>query len=129
MTEAGLKFPMRGERVSLVSTADGLQVLDSDGKQIGTLKLERTDDDVLFVKSLCIDKARRGYGAGTEAAQLILAAAAGTMSIVRAWAPPNLGLAVYFWIRMGLHPLHGEGPDGGIWFERTLQHEAQRPGR
>jgi hypothetical protein len=37
------------------------------------------------------------------------------------WAPPDLGLAVYFWSRMGLRPLNGPGPDGGIWFERVLR--------
>ena len=33
--------------------------------------------------------------------------------LLRAWAPPHLGLSVYFWIRMGFSPLHGEGPEGG----------------
>jgi Acetyltransferase (GNAT) family len=120
VTESGLTFPMRGERVTVVSTDDGIVVRDRDGTEIGTVQLERMDGNILFIKRLCIEEARRGYGAGTETAQLLLAAAAETAPAVRAWAPPDLGLAVYFWIRMGLRPLHGEGPDGGIWFERAL---------
>ena len=120
MKEAGLTFPMRGQRVSVVSTGKGIEVLDREGSRIGAVELVRMDGDTLFIKTLCIDESRRGYGAGTETAQLLLKAAAGNASMVRAWAPPDLGLAVYFWIRMGLQPLHGEGPDGGIWFERSL---------
>ena len=57
---------------------------------------------------------------------LFLAAAAPAYAEIKAWAPPDLGLAVYFWVRMGLSPLHGEGPDGGIWFERRT--DVLRPG-
>jgi GNAT superfamily N-acetyltransferase len=79
------------------------------------------EGDRLFIAELCIQPACRGYGLGTETARLVREAAeAGPWRVLRAWAPPDLGLAVYFWCRMGLRPLHGEGPDGGIWFERTV---------
>ena len=89
-------------------------------RRSATVQLEWPTARELIIRTLCIDSARRGYGAGTEAAQMLLEAARGKADTVRAWAPPDLGLAVYFWIRMGLQPLHGEGPEGGIWFERTL---------
>jgi hypothetical protein len=75
----------------------------------------------LVVESLCIDEALRGYGRGSDAARMLtsMAAARGWRRL-RAWAPPDRGLAVYFWVRMGLRPLFGDGPDGGIWFEREL---------
>ena len=81
----------------------------------------RGDGDVLFVARLEVAPAYRGYGLGTECARLIRERAErGEWRTLRAWAPPNLGLAVYFWSRMGLRPLHGEGSGGGLWFERTV---------
>ncbi|MDZ7726708.1 MAG: hypothetical protein U5Q44_00135 [Dehalococcoidia bacterium] len=80
-------------------------------------------DGSLNVASLCVDKERRGYRLpGSEAARLLVDAAAdaGYHARITAWAPPDNGLAVYFWYRMGLRALHGEGPNGGLRFERTL---------
>ena len=92
----------------------------SDGATAGSLAV-RTEGDVLVIESLCIDPELRGYGLGTDAARAVLRAAeAGAWRLLRAWAPPDRGLAVYFWSRMGFRPLHGEGPDGGIWFERDV---------
>ena len=73
------------------------------------------------IERLCIDEGARGYGAGSEAAALLLDALARRHAVARAWAPPDRGLAVYFWIRMGFRPLAGEGPHGGLWFERALR--------
>ena len=73
------------------------------------------------IERLCIDEGARGYGAGSEAAALLLDALARRHAVARAWAPPDCGLAVYFWIRMGFRPLAGEGPHGGLWFERALR--------
>jgi hypothetical protein len=92
----------------------------ADGAVIGKLTLEQAGQGI-FVQSLEIDPEHRGYGAGSEAAWLLQGAAvAGGAQMLRAWAAPNLGLSVYFWTRMGLHPLFGEGPEGGIWYERQL---------
>ena len=75
--------------------------------------------DGLMIRSLCIDEPHRSYGAGSEAVLLFNRACdAAGVPLVRTWAPPDGGLAVYFWIRMGYRPLHGEGPEGGLWFER-----------
>jgi hypothetical protein len=68
-----------------------------------------------------VEPAARGYGLGSEAAGLLRdAAARAGFATLRARSHPDLGLSVYFWTRMGLHPLVGPGPEGGIWFEREL---------
>ena len=78
-------------------------------------------DGAPVIERLCIDEGARGYGAGSEAAALLVDALARRHALARAWAPPDRGLAVYFWIRMGFRPLAGEGPNGGLWFERALR--------
>jgi hypothetical protein len=46
--------------------------------------------------------------------------------------PPNVGLAVYFWLRLGYHPLLAADQDefmlteGGMWMVRTGK-PGQRP--
>lgn len=110
---------IEGERFNLRLAEDGFAVLrKTDGQRVGGIVLE-TGVDRLTIRSLCIDEAHRSYGAGSEAARLLTAACddAG-VPLLRAWAHPSLGLSVYFWTRMGFSPLHGEGPEGGIWFER-----------
>lgn len=119
MSPEDLPLPITGERFQLERAGGYVSVVRLvDGASVGRLELEPHPDG-LFVKALCIDDEHRSYGAGSEAALLLnrLCEASGVPA-VRAWAAPNLGLSVYFWIRMGFHPLHGEGPDGGIWFER-----------
>jgi hypothetical protein len=119
----GLGFPLEGERVRLESDRpDSAAVIVrlSDSARVGTIVFE-TAHTTLTVQSFCIDAAARSYGCGSEAAWLFVRAAkASGYERVRAWAPPTLGLAVYFWFRMGFHPLHGEGPEGGIWLELEL---------
>ncbi|MDE2934036.1 MAG: hypothetical protein OXS47_09250 [Chloroflexota bacterium] len=86
--------------------------------------------DVPFIERLCIDEEARGYGAGSGAATALLKTLRRRYPVVRTWAPPDRGLAVYFWVRMGFRPLHGEGPDGGLWFEQVLRpSRARRRGR
>ena len=119
MSPEDLPLPITGERFQLERAGGYVSVVRLvDGASVGRLELEPHPDG-LFVKALCIDDEHRSYGAGSEAALLLnrLCEASGVPA-VRAWAAPNLGLSVYFWIRMGFQPLHGEGPDGGIWFER-----------
>jgi hypothetical protein len=75
----------------------------------------------LTIRGLSIEAAHRSYGCGSEAGWLtVRAAEVAGFELLRAWAPPDLGLAVYFWFRMGFRPVHGEGPDGGIWMERRV---------
>ncbi len=117
-----LTLPMRGERIRLEERNGEVAVVGQvEGDTVGQVVLEE-QGEALFVRSLCIDEARRGYGLGSETARLLRRAAAEAgWGMLRAWAPPDRGLAVYFWCRMGFRPLHGEGPDGGIWFERRLR--------
>lgn len=118
-----LKLPLTGDRVSLLPGDGPNQVTivrRSDEATIGRVTLE-VEGDAVTVLELCIDPAERSFGGGSDAARLLVHAAeeAGYERIV-ASAPPDLGLAVYFWFRMGLRPLHGEGPGGGILLERRL---------
>ena len=123
MSALGRGFPLEGERVRLESDRPDSAVVIvrlSDHAQVGTIAFE-TAHTTLTIQSFCIDAAARSYGCGSEAAWLFVRSAeASGYKRVRAWAPPSLGLAVYFWFRMGFHPLHGEGPEGGIWLEREL---------
>ena len=114
---------LEGERVRLVADGAGrFQVIRrSDGIEAGEALLE-VDDGTLFVRKLEIAPEYRSYGLGSESAHLLRnAAVAAGFETFRSWAAPDLGLSVYFWTRMGLHPLHGEGPNGGIWMERRLR--------
>ena len=79
-----------------------------------------------FISRLCIEEGARGYGAGSGTATALLRSLASRYPVVRTWAPPDRGLAVYFWVRMGFRPVHGEGPDGGLWFEQTLKPPTSR---
>lgn len=116
-----LPLPLTGARVRLEASPDGLTVVRlADGLTVGLAKLSEVGGS-LVVEALCIDDRHRGYGCGSEAAALIVDAAAARYPAIRASAPPNLGLAAYFWSRMGLRPLHGPGPAGGIWFERRFR--------
>lgn len=93
------------------------------GEVVGSATVE-PDGGRLTIESLCIEVPHRGRGAGSSAARaLIRAAREAGFATLRAWAPPDRGLAVYFWFRMGLHPLAGPGPDDGIWLERSLDAE------
>jgi len=114
-----IPFPLTGDRVR-IEAADGdggyAIVRLADDVAVGQLRLE-VEADQLTVCSLCIEVAYRGYGCGSEAGWLLVQASE-SRGRLRAWAPPDRGLAVYYWIRMGLRPLPGKGPGGGIWFER-----------
>lgn len=123
-------FPRTGDRVRLElldivregekAPARGTVIRRADGAAVGGFVLEHRSA-ALIVHSLCIEEAERGYGLGSEAARLLReAAGAGPWKHLRAWAPPDRGLAVYFWSRMGLRPLFGKGPEGGLWFERGV---------
>jgi GNAT superfamily N-acetyltransferase len=120
-----LSFPLEGQRIRLEASSDEVSNATitriADGAALGTVGVERRQPATLLIESLCIDSSHRGYGAGSEAARLLIEAArAAGYDRIEAWAPPNLGLAVYFWFRMGFRPLHGEGPDGGLAFECEL---------
>jgi hypothetical protein len=120
VSELAASLAACGERFELVPADSGTLAVRSlvDGRRVGTIEVDGGPGQ-LTVRRLCIDEAHRSYGAGSEAAWLLVRAAEGAgFARLRAWAHPSLGLSVYFWIRMGFSPRHGEGPEGGIWFER-----------
>lgn len=118
---ATVAFPLEGQRVridppDIASVSSIIRLADSQA--VGHLTLESAGT-TLTIQELCIDQPYRSYGCGSETGFLIVSAAtAAGFDLLRAWAAPDLGLSVYFWSRMGFHPLHGEGPNGGIWLER-----------
>jgi GNAT superfamily N-acetyltransferase len=121
MTEGLVAASEHPFRVRLDETERGFHIVRlSDGETLGEIVIEE-DSDGPWIPRMEVVPEHRGFGAGSEAAWL-LAEALRTSGIerIRAWAPPDAGLAVYFWSRMGFRPLHGPGPHGGIWFERTL---------
>lgn len=122
-----LPITLRGARVDLRAESFGQSqcryaiVRRSDGQRVGDLRMT-VEGTSVTITSLCIDPSVRGYGAGSDAARTLCAAAAAAgFERLRASAPGNFGLAVYFWIRHGFRPLFGLGPDEGIWFERRLR--------
>lgn len=121
MSGPTIVFPLEGQRVRIdppdnSGTSPIIRLADS--QTVGHLTLEPAGR-TFTIRELCIDQPYRSYGCGSESGFLIVRAAeAAGFDLLRAWAAPDLGLSVYFWFRMGLHPLHGEGPSGGIWLER-----------
>ena len=120
VTLDSLALPLSGERFGLERATEGLRVVRlADSQSVGTLAVD-TFEDGLVIRSLCIAEEHRSYGAGSEAALLFNRGCdAAKIPLVRTWAPPDRGLAVYFWIRMGYRPIGGQGPDGGLQFERV----------
>jgi GNAT superfamily N-acetyltransferase len=112
---------LEGPRVALEAAGDGEYrvVRAADGEPLGRVDLT-THGDALVVSELCIDPAHRGFGAGSGVAALVRDAweREPRWRILRGFAPPSMGLAVYFWMRMGLRPIPGDGPEGGLTLER-----------
>jgi GNAT superfamily N-acetyltransferase len=121
MSNEWVRLPLEGRRVRIEAGEREYVVVQREtGDRVGTVVIEE-QGDVLFVRQLEIEPGSRGYGLGSEVARLLRAAAEqGHWRTLRAWAPPDIGLAVYFWSRMGLRPLAGAGPNGGLWFERSV---------
>lgn len=117
-----LTLPLTGDRVRLEGDGEGgvIVVRVADDFPVGRAAVTM-DPAGLTIDALCIDEAHRGHGYGSEAARLLVQAAGAAGLTVRASAPPDRGLAVYFWVRMGLRPVPGEGPQGGLWFERVVE--------
>jgi ribosomal protein S18 acetylase RimI-like enzyme len=115
-----LALPVSGDRFRLEAGGDPghIKIVRIDnGVNVGRARIE-ADGDAVHIASLVVDEAYRRYGAGSEAAALLVdALVGGGAQQVTAWAPPDIGLAAYFWYRMGLHALHGPGPNGGILYE------------
>lgn len=127
-----LELPLTGGRVRLEAGDEphSLRVVRlADESTVGHVAFDVVGKTIT-VHELCIDPAERSFGCGSDAARLLVHASEDAgFERFTAWAPPDLGLAVYFWFRMGLRPLQGEGLRGGIWLERRLGAPAARPQR
>lgn len=116
-----LSLPIAGPRFSLEATGDSTQLVvrrAADRQVVGHITIVDREGSP-HIQSLVIGEAHRRYGAGSEAARLLTDAILANEPRITAWAPPHLGLSVYFWSRMGYRPVHGEGPEGGLLFQRT----------
>lgn len=115
-----MTLPATGDRFRLEAAAEPGRITImriENGELVGCAVVE-WDGDAAHIASLVVEEPHRRYGAGSEAAALLIdALVAGGAKRVTAWAPPDIGLAAYFWYRMGLHALHGPGPGGGILYE------------
>jgi len=123
---------IQDEMVSLRRVAAGevtVYQVRQRGKReaIGEVVLELTAKEGI-IQQLSINEANRGYGAGSATAAALFRSLARHYSTVRAWAPPDQGLAVYFWMRMGFHPIPGDGPKGGLWFKQALHNQNRGQG-
>lgn len=116
----GIALPTAGDRFRLQPGGEPGHVEIArieTGEVIGCARLEEHEGTV-HIAALVVETPHRRYGAGSESAALLIdGLVAGGAKRVTAWAPPNVGLAAYFWFRMGLHALHGPGPGGGILYE------------
>ena len=130
--ERPLPQRITGERVSLRRVeGEGMARYEvrRKGKRevIGEVAVDLAGE-VPFIERLCIEEGARGYGAGSGTATALLRSLGRRFPVVRTWAPPDQGLAVYFWVRMGFRPVPGEGPNAGLLFEQTLRRTRRRRG-
>jgi ribosomal protein S18 acetylase RimI-like enzyme len=115
-------LPVAGDRFRLEQGDETghIDIVRIENGEVVGCGIVEWDGESVHIASLVVHEAHRRYGAGSEAAALLIdALVAGGAQRVTAWAPPDVGLAAYFWYRMGLHALHGPGPGGGILYERT----------
>jgi GNAT superfamily N-acetyltransferase len=123
LTARGLGLPIATERFRLEHGAAGSVAVfrTSDEQCVGEARVKRRGA-TLVIESVCIDASERGFGAGSESVVLLAQAArAAGCSAMESWAPASLGLAVYFWMRMGFRPRFGRAAAGdGVEFEREL---------
>lgn len=107
---------------SLQSGLEGHQytiISKKNDSKLGDLVIE-FENGTPIISSICVADPDRGYGIGTDAILLLLPELAQLYENVKAFAPPELGLAAFFWVRMGFRPCFGKAPEGGLWFERNL---------
>ncbi len=112
-----------GTRVSLKSEGRQAGIIDNEtGTVIGRVVVAAGPGDLIEIESLSIDEPHRGRGAGSEAFRLLLSSlGGGQWRTLRASAPAGMGLAAYFWMRMGFRPLFGAREERRLVFERRLR--------
>ena len=112
-----------GTRVSLKGEGRRAEIIDNEtGNVIGRVVAAVGPGDLVEIESLSIDERHRGRGAGSEAFRLLLSSLeGGRWRTLRACAPAGMGLAAYFWMRMGFRPLFGAREEQRLVFERRLR--------
>lgn len=97
-----------------------------DGTPLGLVRARRAAGARLVVDALTVRADARNLGYGVE---MVMAIEAEHGDAVAAFAgvPRTNGLAVYFWLRAGYHPLYPVTDDGGpgldgdrLWMTRVL---------
>lgn len=125
---ANLRLELEGQFVKLLLVTELDHQAESreykifskkSGVEIGVVVI-KFEKGTPMVMSICIEEAKRGYGNGTDALLILLSDMAKSYKVIKAFAPSNLGLAAFFWVRMGFQPCFGKAPDGGLWFKRNL---------
>jgi len=106
---------------SAMAATEGLLISDSDGAKIGVALVQRDapSKGSASVPFIAIDRERRFRGLGGEAG-LALDAYLRSQGVEKVYAsvPDGRGLAVYFWLRLGLRPLlQGESPGAVLGFD------------
>lgn len=76
----------------------------SDGTAAGLARV-RLVDAALVIDALTVRADRRNLGYGQEIVFALEQRAGGRCTVALAAVPPGNGLAVYFWLRTGYHPL------------------------
>lgn len=125
---ANLRLELEGQFIKLLLVTELDHQTESQEYKIFSKKSEVEIGVVVIdfkkgtpiVTSICIEEAKRGYGSGTDAILLLLSDMAKSYKVVKAFAPSDLGLAAFFWVRMGFQPCFGKAPGGGLWFKRNL---------
>jgi GNAT superfamily N-acetyltransferase len=91
---------------------------------IGVAVWEAAATGAAIIRLIVIHRTHRGWGLGAEAV-LRMEEQVGAREV---WVPipPDNGLAVYFWLRLGYHPvLQVDQPpfarrEGGLWMMRSI---------
>lgn len=113
---------LTGARVELSVDAGGAATILRlpEREQIGEIRY-RLDGESLVFEQMEVTAALRGLGLGSEAARLLEGWSRGQGTLrCEVLVPKNLGLALYFWLRLGYRPAHATdqewrtGRDGDI---------------
>ncbi len=103
---------LSGQRVELRLDEHAATILRlPEREQIGEIRY-RVDEGRLVFEQMEVTPALRGLGLGSEAVRLLedWSGRRGTLRC-EALVPKSLGLALYFWLRLGYRPAHAADPE------------------
>jgi hypothetical protein len=95
------------------SGSPGYVITDLRGEKVGSIDYSVNDAGWLDVRWIELAAQHRRWGLGAEAVRLLEVKTAERWGVkgVRAHVPRDVGLALYFWLRLGYRP--EEEADGG----------------